>query len=213
MALDQEVAHKLLQIKAIKLNPQNPFTWASGLRSPIYCDNRVALSFPDVRNFMKQALVEKSQAFAPFNMVAGVATAGIAYGALLADALDLPFVYVRSSSKAHGRQNIVEGHLRGNERVLVIEDLISTGGSSLRAVQVLEAMGCHIAGVLAVFSYELPAARANFAKEHCPYASLSNYSMLLEAALERGYIDVEELVALNEWRLDPEAWSARAQGI
>lgn len=201
------VAQQLLQIKAIKLNPQNPFIWASGIQSPIYCDNRILLSYPNIRKNIKEALAEKSKAFGTFNMVAGVATAGIAHGALLADALDLPFVYVRSKAKGHGRQNLIEGDLRGNERVLVVEDLISTGGSCLKAVEALETRGCNIAGVLAIFSYGFDAAKAAFAEADCPFDTLSNYSALIEEAINCNYITEKDKAVLMEWRANPKAWA------
>lgn len=209
--LASEIAHHLLQIKAIKLNPANPFTWASGIKSPIYCDNRVVLSHPPVRRSVIAGMVEQSKQFEPFQVVAGVATAGIAHGALLAEALDLPFVYVRSKAKGHGRQNQIEGDLRGNERVLVIEDLISTGGSSLEAVNVLETVGCHIAGVLAIFSYGFPSAVQAFKEADCPFATLSNYDALIEAATEIGYIKESDMESLKEWSADPKAWAKDSQ--
>jgi len=195
-----EVAKKLLQINAIKLSPQNLFTWASGIQSPIYCDNRKTLSYPRVRTFIKECLVEKSKAFGMFNMVAGVATAGIAHGALLADALDLPFAYVRSSSKGHGLQNRIEGDVRGNERILVVEDLISTGGSSLEAVQTLEALGCNIAGVIAIFTYSFDKSVQAFDEADCQLETLSNYDALLTQALDIEYITPIEAEQLKEWR-------------
>ena len=201
-----EIAHNLLQIKAIKLNPANPFTWASGIKSPIYCDNRIVLSYPPVRKAVIAAMVRQSAAFQPFQVVAGVATAGIAHGALLAEALDLPFVYVRSKAKGHGRQNQIEGELRGNERVLVIEDLISTGGSSLEAVEVLRDRGCTVAGVLAIFSYGFPAAKAAFEKADCAFATLSNYEALIAAAIDINYIDQKNLASLQEWSKNPREW-------
>lgn len=202
-----EVAKHLLQIKAIKLNPQNPFTWASGLKSPIYCDNRILLSYPHVRKQIKQFLADKSKEFGMFNMVAGVATAGIAHGALLADALDVPFIYVRSSAKGHGRRNQIEGDLRGNERVLVVEDLISTGGSALKAVDVLETTGCQIAGVLAIFSYGFEKATSAFSDVDCPFATLSNYDALIQEAVDCGYIQSSDHETLSNWRTNPQAWS------
>nr|MCU0346243.1 orotate phosphoribosyltransferase [Saprospiraceae bacterium] len=153
MNIASEVAKRLLQIKAIKLSPQKPFTWASGILSPIYCDNRLVLSHVDTRGFVKDCLVEKSKDFASFDAVAGVATAGIAHGMLLADALGLPFAYVRSKAKEHGRQNLIEGELPENAKVLVVEDLISTGGSSLQAVESVRQAGYKVVGVLAIFSY------------------------------------------------------------
>ncbi len=198
--MEAAVAQQLLQIKAIKLSPQNPFTWASGIKSPIYCDNRKVLSYPTARKFIKECFVEKSKSFGFFNMVAGVATAGIAHGALLADALGLPFVYVRSKAKGHGMQNLIEGELRGNERVLVVEDLISTGGSSLKAVQALEDYGCSIAGVVAIFSYGFEKAKTAFEEEDCKLETLSNYDTLLQEALSIGYINETDLAMLENWR-------------
>ena len=208
MVTAQEVARKLLQINAIKLSPQKPFTWASGLRSPIYCDNRTILSFPSIRSFIIEAFREESRAFQPFDQVAGVATAGIAHGALLADRLDLPFLYVRSKPKAHGRQNLIEGVLRG-EKALVIEDLISTGGSSIAAVKALREAGCEVAGVLAVFSYGFEKATAVFKAADCAFRTLSNYDVLLREAVAIGYISSADEHTLQEWRLDPQAWSER----
>ena len=204
-----EVAQQLLQIKAIKLNPQNPYTWASGMKSPIYCDNRILLSYPLIRKSIKENLTSKAQEFGMFNMVAGVATAGIAYGALLADALDMPFVYVRSKAKAHGRQNMIEGHLRGNERILVVEDLISTGGSCLQAVEALETVGCRIAGVLAIFTYGFQKSITAFEEADCPFQTLSNYNVLLNEAMNCEYINESDLKTLQTWNQDPAAWSAQ----
>jgi len=200
--IESQVAKKLLQIKAIKLSPQNLFTWASGIQSPIYCDNRKTLSHPLVRTFIKKSLVEKSRLFGQFNMVAGVATAGIAHGALLADALDLPFAYVRSKTKGHGLQNRIEGDVRGNERILVVEDLISTGGSSLEAVQTLEALGCNVAGVLAIFTYGFLQSKKAFEEADCRIETLSNYDALLTEALDIEYINSEEVEQLKQWRAD-----------
>jgi orotate phosphoribosyltransferase len=201
-----DVAGKLLQIKAIKLNPQNPFTWASGIQSPIYCDNRIILSFPKVRTFVVERLAEKSKEFEPFNTVAGVATSGIAFGALLADRLDLPFVYVRDKAKGHGRQNKIEGKLRGDERVLVVEDLISTGGSCLKAVHALEDYGCEIAGVVAIFSYGFEQAKGAFAAANCKYDTLTNYDELLKEAINSNYINNSDLETLKNWRTAPQKW-------
>ena len=207
MNIASEVANQLLQIKAIKLSPQNPFTWASGMQSPIYCDNRILLSYPNARKTIVKALAEKSKEFGTFNMVAGVATAGIAHGALLAAELDLPFIYVRSKAKAHGRQNLIEGQLRGNERVLVVEDLISTGGSSLKAVEALEDQGCNIAGVLAIFSYGFEKARSAFEQADCNFKTLTNYDVLLDQAMKIGYIEESQLSTLKLWRHEPENWA------
>ena len=193
------VAQKLLQIKAIKLSPQSPFTWASGIQSPIYCDNRMILSYPIVRNYIKNALAECAQEFDQFDKVAGVATAGIAHGALLADALDLPFVYVRSKAKGHGRQNLIEGELTGTERVLVVEDLISTGGSSLKAVEAVRATGATVVGVIAIFSYSFSKAAKAFAEANCPIKTLSNYPILIKEALKTNYIQEKDVQLLKDW--------------
>ena len=206
MNIQAEVAKQLLQIKAIKLSPQNPFTWSSGLKSPIYCDNRKILSFPIARNFIKQALATKSKDFGDFDIVAGVATAGIAHGALLADALDKPFVYVRNKAKGHGLKNLIEGHLVGNEKVLVVEDLISTGGSSLKAVEALRAAGTTVIGVLAIFNYNFDKAANAFSIANCPYQTLSNYNALLPIATEMGYVTAADLTLLQNWRKNPSNW-------
>ncbi len=198
--MEAKVAQLLLQIKAIKLSPQNMYTWASGIKSPIYCDNRLTLSYPSVRRMIKEYFVEKSADFKPFNTIAGVATAGIPHGALLADALNLPFVYVRSKAKGHGRQNLIEGELRGNERLLVIEDLISTGGSSLQAVRALEDHGCTIAGVLAIFTYGFQQSINAFEAEGIRLETLSNYDALLNQAREIEYITEADVTLLKEWR-------------
>ncbi len=209
MNTSSELAQKLLQIKAIRLSPQTPFTWASGLRSPIYCDNRLILSHPELRRYVIHAFVALSQSFRPFDVVAGVATAGIPHGALLAEALGLPFVYVRAKAKEHGRRNMIEGELAAGARVLVVEDLISTGGSCLSAVEALRDAGAVVAGVTAIFSYAFPAAAQAFATAACPWATLSNYPALIAAASEEGYITHDELRALQDWSADPAAWSER----
>ena len=180
------IAKSLLSINAIKISPNAPFTWASGMLSPIYCDNRKALSFTHARSLIRDEFVVASKRMGQFNMIAGVATAGIPWGAMLADALGLPFIYVRDKPKSHGLTNRVEGELRGNERVLVIEDLISTGGSSLEAVEVLRTRGCSVAGVLAIFSYEFPIATERFAEAECPLFTLCGYEVLLAEAVKIG---------------------------
>ena len=195
-----EVAKNLLQIKAIKLSPQSPFTWASGIQSPIYCDNRIVLSHPGIRDFMKSSLVEGTKAFSPFNAISGVATAGIAHGVLLADALGLPFSYVRGAAKGHGRKNQIEGELNGNERVLVVEDLISTGGSSLQAVEILREIGCEVVGVLAIFTYGFESATQAFLEANCPLHTLTNYDILIEEALKSHYISAADMQQLLSWR-------------
>ena len=200
MDISTAVAGILLQIKAIKLSPQAPFTWASGILSPIYCDNRLVLSDPSARDLIKRCLVEKSREFEPFSAVAGVATAGIAHGVLLADALSLPFAYVRSKAKEHGRQNLLEGELSPGSDVLVVEDLISTGGSSLAAVQALREAGFRVVGVLAIFSYQFEQAEMAFKAADCPLRTLSGYDVLLQEALAIGYIRPDDLEMLTAWR-------------
>jgi orotate phosphoribosyltransferase len=207
MNVAQEIAASLLQIKAIKLSPKQPFTWASGLKSPIYCDNRVLLSYPGIRSFVVEKLVEKAKDFGPIEVIAGVATAGIPHGALMADRMGLPFIYVRSKAKEHGRQNLIEGEASPGQRVLVVEDLISTGGSSLQAVESLKAEKLDIAGVIAIFSYQFPKAQQAFAEAKCPFDTLSNYAALLEVAQSQSYISKEELHALQNWSQDPALWS------
>ena len=202
------VCEKLLQIKAIKLSPQNPFTWASGILSPIYCDNRVALSYPAVRTFLKNCLAEQAGSFGPFDVVAGVATAGIAPGALLADKLDQPFVYVRGSAKDHGRRNLIEGEIHAQQRVLVIEDLISTGGSCITAAEALRDAGCTVVGVLAIFQYGFAKAQSAFDAKNIPFQTLTHYDILVQEAVETGYIDQEDLQILRQWRENPEGWGA-----
>ncbi|KGE87079.1 MAG: orotate phosphoribosyltransferase [Phaeodactylibacter xiamenensis] len=206
MDLAAEVAHRLLQINAIKLSPQKPFTWASGMQSPIYCDNRTALSFPEVRRFIIKGFAQASAIFQPFNVVAGVATAGIPHGALLAEELGLPFVYVRSKAKSHGRQNQIEGVLPEGARVLVIEDLISTGGSALKAVEALREANADVVGVMAIFSYGFDKARTAFEAAGTSFATLSTYDALLKAAAEAEYIAPEEMDTLEDWRKSPETW-------
>lgn len=200
------IALSLLQIKAIKLSPQNPFTWASGIKSPIYCDNRITLSYPEVRNEIQAALRDSLVHFGQIEAVSAVATAGIAHGAILADRTGLPFSYVRSSPKSHGRQNLIEGEIPVGKNVLVIEDLISTGGSSLEAVQVLKDSGCIVAGVLAIFDYGFDKAKQNFARYHCPYHTLTHYGELIRIAGETGYISPAEMEILNAWNQNPETW-------
>lgn len=206
MSIASELANKLLQIKAIRLSPQNPFTWASCWKSPIYCDNRIILSHPALRRFVVQGFVELARSMPPFDAVAGVATAGIAHGVLLAEALDLPFVYVRAKAKEHGRRNMIEGELQPGSRVLVVEDLISTGGSCLAAVEALRDAGAEVAGVTAVFSYGFAEADAAFAAAGCPWATLSHYNVLIEAAQELGVVSAADMEMLRDWRSRPAEW-------
>ena len=200
MEMASEVAKRLLQIKAIKLSPQSPFTWASGIQSPIYCDNRIILSHPRVRTYIKSAFLACSNKFKPFDKIAGVATAGIAHGALLADVLDLPFIYVRSKPKAHGRQNQIEGELNKGERVLVIEDLISTGGSSLKAIEALVEAGAEVIGIAAIFTYGFQKAINAFAKAGYQLETLSNYDILIKEALKTNFIQHSDVQLLKNWR-------------
>lgn len=208
MNIEQSLATKLLSIKAIKLSPEKPFTWASGLRSPIYCDNRISLAYPEVRNLVQEGFINmiKQKNFS-CDCIVGVATAGIPHGAILADKLDIPFAYVRSKAKAHGRQNQIEGKLNSNDRVVLIEDLISTGGSSLQAVQVLKDIDITVLDVFSIFSYNLIESKTNFDNANCSYSSLTNYPSLLIAAESEGYISSKEYSILKEWYLDPKAWS------
>jgi len=206
--MESEVARNLLEIKAVKLSPNKPFTWASGMLSPIYCDNRVALSHPKVRTLLKNCLAEKSREFATFDVVAGVATAGIPHGALLADVLEKPFVYVRNSAKDHGRRNQIEGELKAGQRVLVVEDLISTGGSCLLAVDALREVGAEVVGVLAIFQYGFAKADTAFAEKGIVFQTLTNYDTLVQEAVRTGYVSETDLNTLKKWRENPDAWGA-----
>ncbi len=211
MNLNKETADKvaefLLQIKAIQLNNQQPFHWASGWQSPIYCDNRKTLSYPKVRTFIRQKYSEVIQEkFGKVDVIAGVATGGIAQGALVAQELDLPFIYVRSSSKGHGLQNQVEGVVEAGQKVVVIEDLISTGMSSLKAVEALRAEGCQVVGMVAIFTYDFELAQNNFKEYNCPLYTLSDYNHLIDEALRMGYINQSDIESLKNWRKDPANW-------
>ena len=201
----KQVARELLKIKAVKLSPQTPFTWASGILSPIYCDNRIVLSHPLARDVVKKAFVEVAQTF-DFEVVAGVATAGIPHGALLADAIGKPFIYVRDKAKGHGRQNQIEGEVKAGQKILVIEDLISTGGSSIKAIHALKEIDCEVVGTLAIFSYLFQEATDVFQAENVPLATLSNYDVLLEEAVSLNYIDENDLETLRNWRKNPKIW-------
>jgi len=203
------LSEHLLQIKAVKLSVSKPFTWASGIKSPIYCDNRITLSYPRVRTFIRQEFVKIIQEeFSSLDVIAGVATGGIAQGALVAQDLDLPFVYIRTSKKGHGLENQIEGVVQAGDEVLVIEDLVSTGGSSLNAVAALRKAGCTVKGMLAIFSYQLDVAVENFKKEKCLLYTLSDYPMLIKAALESNYVREKDLDALHDWRKDPQNWKS-----
>ncbi len=202
----QRLATRLLEVGAVKLSPEAPFTWASGLKSPIYCDNRLLLSYPNIRGELVEGFQEKALSFPDFGQIAGVATAGIAHGALLAHRLKLPFLYVRSKPKEHGRQNQIEGHLVPDLPVLVIEDLISTGGSSLKAVEALREGGAQVVGVMAIFSYGFREAIRRFQEANCLWETLTTYSVLLEQAAQLQYIQAKDLETLQQWRLDPTNW-------
>lgn len=202
-----EVADKLLEIQAIRLQPEKPFTWASGWKSPIYCDNRLSLSFPKVRKMIKDQLVRSIQHYFPnVEAIAGVATAGIPQGALLANDLDLPFVYVRSKAKGHGMENTIEGKVVPGQKVVVVEDLVSTGGSSLKATQDLLDAGFEVLGMVAIFSYGFEVAKQNFEKAAVKLVCLSHYEAMLPRAVERKYIANDTLESLSEWRKNPAVW-------
>lgn len=202
-----KVAEFLLQIKAVKLNPVDHFTWASGINSPIYCDNRVTLSYPNIRTFIRQAYSEAIiDHFGKPDVIAGVATGGIAQGALVAEELGVPFIYVRSSAKAHGMGNQIEGHFEEGQKVVVIEDLISTGGSSLKAVDALREAKLDVKGLVAIFTYGFDIAHQNFAEAECPYVTLSDYKTLIDTALKKQHISEADLDSLNAWREAPNEW-------
>ena len=203
----EKTAELLLQINAIKLNPRNPFTWASGWNSPIYCDNRITLSFPAVRNYIRDEFsknIEKQ--FGKPDVIAGVATGAIGIGILVAESLGLPFVYVRPEPKKHGRLNQVEGYLQKGQNVIVIEDLISTGNSSLLAVEALKEAGANVKGMAAIFSYGFDIASDNFKNANVDLYTLSNYENLLPLAVAKKYITEEEEITLQEWRKSPSTW-------
>ncbi|RFZ94053.1 orotate phosphoribosyltransferase [Mucilaginibacter conchicola] len=203
----QQVAEFLLQIKAIKLQPTNPFTWASGWKSPIYCDNRVTLSYPTIRTYIRQQLSSAIQeTFGSVDAIAGVATAGIPQGALVAQELGLPFIYVRAKAKEHGRGNLIEGEITPGQRVVVIEDLVSTGKSSLQAVDALREAGYTVAGLAAIFSYGFDVADENFKNAKCPYFTLSNYNALIKYAEEKQYVTAADVEMLKKWREEPSTW-------
>jgi len=196
-----QTAELLLKIKAVKLSPKEPFTWASGIQSPIYCDNRITLSFPEIRTFIRQQFSKAIHTyFEGVEAIAGVATGGIAQGVLVAQELGLPFAYVRSGKKDHGLTNQIEGKLESGQRVVVVEDLISTGGSSLGAVSALREAGCQVSGMVAIFTYNLPLSIRKFAEANCQLITLSDYDILIEQALSTGYVTHEDLKVLNEFK-------------
>ena len=202
-----KIAQYLLEIQAVKLRPDEPFTWASGWKSPIYCDNRLSLSYPEIRTYIKKQFSGRIlKEFPGTQAVVGVATAGIAPGALVADELGLPFAYIRPEPKSHGRQNQLEGDLRPGTKAVVLEDLVSTGKSSLKAVEALRKEGIEVVGMASIFSYGFPDAVRNFDAHQCPWFSLSSYEALITRALEMGYISASQLENLKIWRENPSAW-------
>ncbi len=197
----------LLRANAVKLSPAQPFTWASGWKSPVYCDNRLTLSFPDIRNYIKTAFCELvQQAFPGTEAIAGVATAGIPQAALVADLLQLPMLYVRSKPKGHGRENLIEGEVAPGTSIIVVEDLVSTGGSSIKAAQALQQAGYQVKGLVAVFTYGFAVADENFARAGIPFQTLTNYGELLQTALQHHYIKEKDLQSLQQWRQAPATW-------
>jgi orotate phosphoribosyltransferase len=208
--LEQLLARKLLSIKAIKLQSANPFTWASGWKSPIYCDNRKTLSHPSLRNFIKiemaRAIMEN---YENVTAIAGVATGAIAHGAVVAEELNLPFVYIRSAPKNHGLENLIEGDLKPGSKVVIIEDLISTGGSSLKAVDAVRNAGCNVLGMVAIFTYGFPIALEKFTESKVKLITLCNYDTILDEALKTDYIDESEIKTLQEWRKNPSEWNPK----
>ncbi len=205
--IGQQVAEFLLQIKAIKLQPNNPFTWSSGWKSPIYCDNRITLSHPTIRTYIRQQLTVLIQdMFGPVGCIAGIATAGIPQGALVAQELGLPFIYVRSKPKEHGMGNLIEGDVLTGKRVVLVEDTISTGKSSLQAVDALRAADYDVAGLVAIFTYGFDIANDNFKQANCPFATLSNYQELMIYAEKNQLFTSNELMLLNDWVKDPASW-------
>jgi len=202
-----KIAEYLLQIKAIKLQPSNPFTWASGWKSPIYCDNRKTLSFPEVRSYIRDSFVSLvGRLYPSAGLIAGVATGAISHGALVADKMGLPFIYVRSGAKEHGLGNQIEGYFEKGQKAVVIEDLISTGGSSLNAVKALRDADCEVMGMTAIFTYEFKKASDAFKTENCSLDTLCNYSVLIDTALKTGYITPGDVETLKKWRVDPSVW-------
>ena len=207
MTNEKAVAEKLLQINAIKLNPTQPFTWASGWKSPIYCDNRKALSFPYIRDFIKSEMCNVVfEHFAEAELLAGVATAGIAWGAMAADQLKLPYIYVRPKPKEHGLGNQIEGFYEKGQKVVVIEDLVSTGKSSLQVVDVLKGAGLDVVGMVSIFTYGFPVAEQAFKQYNLPYRSLTNFPVLIDLAIEKSIVSAEHQQVILKWREDPASW-------
>ena len=207
LSISKDIAESLLKVKAIKLSAEDHFTWASGWNSPIYCDNRKTLSFPSVRRQICSSFVEViKQKFPKVEVIAGVATGAIAHGVLVAEQMNKPFIYVRAEAKSHGLTNKIEGNYKKGDKVVVIEDLISTGGSSLAAVEALRAEGVEVLGMMAIFTYSFPQAAANFEKANCIVHTLSNYSTLLDVAKEQSYIKADDIDTLSQWRENPSEW-------
>ncbi|MBC1429590.1 orotate phosphoribosyltransferase [Listeria seeligeri] len=207
MSIEKQVAEQLLEIKAVFLKPNDPFTWASGIKSPIYCDNRLTLGFPKVRQFIAAALAEKiKENFGDVDVIAGTATAGIPHAAWVSDLLDLPMVYVRSKAKEHGKGNQIEGPISKGQKVVVIEDLISTGGSSLKAVEALEEAGAEVLGIAAIFTYGLNKGKKLLDEADTKLVTLTNYDELIEVALTKNYVSKEDMQTLKEWKQNPENW-------
>ena len=207
LSIEQQVAQNLLAIKAVFLSPNEPFTWASGIKSPIYCDNRLTMSFPKVRRLIAKGLAEKiKKQFPDVEVIAGTATAGIPHAACVAEILDLSMVYIRSKAKYHGKGNQIEGQITPGQKMVVIEDLISTGGSVLEACQAAKREGADVLGVAAIFTYELPKGATNFNTAKLPLVTLTNYTTLIQTALEEGYISEADLALLTAWKHDPENW-------
>lgn len=206
-SISHQVAAKLLEIKAIRLNLEKPYTWASGWKSPIYCDNRLSLSYPEIRSYIKMALKSliKSE-FANVEAIAGVTTAGIPQGALVADVLELPFIYVRSKPKGHGLTNMIEGVVVQNQNIVLVEDLISTAGSSIKAALALREAGLDVLGMVAIFTYGFTVASENLKRENLKLATLSNYNDMIEQAVDSNYISTDEVKSLKAWRQDPANW-------
>ena len=212
--LDQLLAEKLLKISAIKLQQSIPFVWASGWNSPIYTDNRKTLSYPDVRNFIKVELSRLiAENFSEAEVVAGVATGAIAQGALVADTLSLPFVYIRSTPKDHGLENLIEGNIKPGQKVVIVEDLVSTGKSSLKAAQAVRDAGAEVIGMVAIFTYEFPQATEAFKQAGIQLLTISNYSAMIDAAVKAEYIKAKDVETLKQWREDPSNWAPRNASI
>lgn len=205
--ITKDIAKKLLEIEAVFLSPNEPFTWASGIKSPIYCDNRITMSYPIVRKAIAEGLAEKiKEVYPDVEVIAGTATAGIPHAAWVADILDLPMVYIRSKAKDHGKGNQIEGRILEGQKMVVIEDLISTGGSVLEACAAAEREGANVLGVAAIFTYELPKGKQNFEEAATSLVTLTNYTTLIDVALETGYIEANDVALLKEWKQDPAAW-------